>query len=100
MSSKSLTRKDDALQQIVRNGCKINLLGPSSWNREDLQPLLQQVCTSVLEAGIVCFIKESDNVVHANDVEGHTHVLFLVHGSPMYSIYFNVKKFLAGGQYQ
>lgn len=77
-----MTRIEAAVQQIVRNGCKINLLGPSSWNVEDLQ----QVCTSVLAAGIVCFMKESDNVVHANDVEGHTHFLFLVHGSPMYSI--------------
>lgn len=76
MSSKSLTRKDAALQQTVSNGCQIPLFGPASWNVEDMQPLLQQVCTSVLAAGIVCFIKESDNAAHANDVEGHTHVLF------------------------
>lgn len=36
----------------------------------------------MLAAGFVCFQIESDSVADANDIEGHTHILFfLVYGS-------------------
>lgn len=67
--------KDAAMEQIVSNGRKNNLLHPSSWNISFVFTK-QEVCTSVLAAGFVCFQIESDSVADANDIEGHTHILF------------------------
>lgn len=74
------------MEQIISNGCKNNLLHPSSWEYIAFVFNEQGVCTSVLAAGFVCFKIESDSVTDANDVEGHTHVLFFVHGSKISNI--------------